>query len=176
MPLSQRDIDVATFTTRFWSNVLIRSVAECWPWLGYKDAKTNYGYVHFDDQLHAAHAMAITLTTGETRAPGLETCHACNNPPCCNPHHLRFDTRQSNVDDMMAAGHHRTNKKLTIEQVVTIRERAAHGASGRTIARDYSVTEGLVTMIIRGQRWPTAPGPIRTHHGNRKTAQHEQPN
>lgn len=105
--------------------------------------------------------LAVTFTTGERRAPGLDTCHACNNPICCNPRHLRFDTRSGNVADMVAAGRARNgNTRLTAEAVRVMRERYAHGAPQAVLAADYSVSPTMVSAIIRGRRWKNAGGPI----------------
>lgn len=49
-----------------------------------------------------------------------------------------------------------------------IRTRAAHGATGRSIAADYGLSESAVTMILTGKRWANVGGPIRNAHGNRR--------
>lgn len=161
-------LDAATRVTEFWMNVAISDDdAECWPWLGYTE--DGYGRFFWNKRMVGAHELALTFSTGESRAPGLDTCHRCNNPICCNPHHLRFDSRASNVADMLAAGRGRPGR-FTDEQITTMRVRYAHGASQMNLARDYGITNGLVSQIVRGLRYRSAGGPInkkreRYNHG-----------
>jgi hypothetical protein len=151
-------IDTAPRITEFWRNVAVgNDDGDCWPWLGYEE--DGYGRFFWDGRMVGAHELALTFTTGERRAPGLDTCHSCNNPICCNPHHLRFDTRAGNVADMVAAGRARPGR-LTDEQIVTIRLRYQHGATQIVLAHDYQVTNGLISQIVRGLR--NAGGPIST--------------
>jgi transcriptional regulator len=64
---------------------------------------------------------------------------------------------------MAAAGRCRNGStKLTAEQVVTIRQRRAAGASQKALAKQYDISDGQVSMIVRGIRWPNAGGPIET--------------
>jgi hypothetical protein len=116
-----------------------------------------------------AHELALTFTTGEKRAEGFDTCHACNNPICCNPNHLRFDTRASNVADMLTARRDRPGR-FTDEQIITMRTRYANGARQVDLATQYGVTNGLVSQIVRGIRYARVGGPIsqtgeRYNHG-----------
>lgn len=153
-------VDVAPRITEFWRNVDIADdESECWPWLGYQE--DGYGRFFWEGRMVGAHELAVSFTTGEVRAPGLDTCHSCNNPICCNPRHLRFDTRAGNVADMISAGRGRRGR-FTDEQILTMRERYAHGASQMALARDYRITNGLVSQIVRGLRYAHAGGPIAT--------------
>jgi len=153
--------DTAAKVTEFWSLVTIGGADECWPWTGY--AEEGYGRFFFEGSMRGAHELAVTFTTGERRDAKLDSCHSCNNPPCCNPAHVRFDTRQSNVQDMITAGTHRAGPgKLTAENVEVIRLRRASGARQVDLAVDYDVTNGLISQIVRGIRWPKALGPIET--------------
>lgn len=168
--LTTEQIDLAKRISEFWMNVY-RTVDqnECWPWLGYQE--DGYGRFFFDGKMTGAHELALTFTTGEQRLARLDTCHSCNNPICCNPRHLRFDTRASNVADMIAAGrNYRPTAKLNDEIVEMIRERYQAGASQQVLGEQYGVTNGLISLIVRGLRWPKAPGPIsstreRYNHG-----------
>lgn len=157
-----------TIVTRFWLLVERRSDDDCWPWTGYTER--DYGRFFDGERMRFAHDLALEWYSGEQRSEGLITCHSCNNPGCVNPGHLRYDTPASNVEDMMRAGTHRTKRKLSDDDVLTIRTRAAAGATGRSLAQHYGVSEALVTEIIRGRRRRRVGGPIRTNHGNSRKA------
>lgn len=149
---------IAAKVTEFWANVIRRGDDDCWPWQGY--AEDGYGRFFFGGNMHGAHELALTFTTGERRDPALDTCHRCNNSICCNPRHLRFDTRLSNVADMVAAGtHNRTGPgKLNAEKVAVIRKRLAAGATLRALAAEYGVSNSMISMIQTGRRWADGRG------------------
>ena len=160
------DLTPAVRVTRFWALVDRRGPAECWPWRG--DTSHGYGVFYDGERIRPAHELALTYATGEKRLPELDTCHACDNPPCCNPAHLRFDTRRSNVADMVDRGRAATpGRKLTDEQIITNRERRASGAPQKTLSEQFGVSDGLISMIVRGIRWPNVGGPIQS---NRKAS------
>ncbi|OQQ23347.1 hypothetical protein A6411_23850 [Prescottella equi] len=148
----------AVTISRFWRMVDRGGPEECWPWLG--DASKGYGTFFYRGQRVGAHELALSFTTGEKRLDMLETCHACDNPICCNPSHLRFDTRQSNVDDMHSRGRAPRAGKLSDEDIISIRERRAAGARQKDLADHYGVTDGQISMIVRGLRWAHVGGPI----------------
>lgn len=137
--------------TAFWMQVNRGAEDECWPWTGYQE--DGYGRVFHEGKMTGAHELAITFTTGERRTAGLDTCHSCNNPVCCNPSHLRFDTRQGNVDDMMRSERHRPPRKLSEADVQVIRQRIAAGARQKDLAEQYGVNNSLISMIKNGKRW-----------------------
>jgi hypothetical protein len=158
--VSGNDLSIAVRVTEFWRLVdTSAGECECWPWLGYTE--DGYGQFHWLGRMVGAHELALTFATGEVRLHSLDTCHSCHNPSCCNPGHLRFDTRLSNVRDMDAARRRvNANTKLTDGLVREMRERRANGASQKYLAEYYGVSDGSVSMIIRGIRWPHAGGPI----------------
>lgn len=59
----------------------------------------------FDGAKVGAHDLVLTVWDGP-KPPDKESCHSCDNRPCINPLHLRWGTRQDNVDDMMARRGH----------------------------------------------------------------------
>lgn len=152
----------ATSVSRFWRLVRLGDDDECWPWLGDTD-DDGYGVFFFRGKKAGAHEYALSFTTGERRLPGLDTCHSCDNPPCCNPAHLRFGTRLSNVRDAVERGRVRNGSTvLTDGDVVLIRERREAGARQKDLAEQFGITDGQISMIVRGIRWPNAGGPIQT--------------
>lgn len=161
--------DAAAFArrvTEFWQSI-DRSGGpdECWPWTGYTDDE-GYGQFYIDGKMCGAHELAVTFTTGEVRSPGLDTCHSCDRPPCCNPRHVRFDTRLGNVREMQERGRGKGNARLTPEHVRELRERRAAGARQQDLAQQYGISDGQVSMIVRGIRWRTAGGPLQTERAN----------
>ena len=92
---------------RFWDRVRVGPLNECWPWLGPFTAK-GYGkqieWVElFGDKGMRPHRVAYFLAHGELN-DDLMILHRCDNPPCCNPAHLRDTTHQANIQDAIAKG------------------------------------------------------------------------
>jgi len=144
-------VALAARVTEFWANVIRRSPDECWPWQGY--VEDGYGRFFFDGKMRGAHELALSFSTGERRHPLLDTCHRCNNTICCNPAHLRFDTRLSNVADAVEAGTVYGRGKLSADDVKNIRRRLLGGARQQDLAEDYGVTNGMISMIKNGKRY-----------------------
>lgn len=154
------DFTQAVQVSRFWRLVSVGEADECWPWNG-DTFSDGYGLFTLNGVRKPAHELALSFTTGEKRLADLDTCHACDNPICCNPAHLRFDTRQRNVDDMWARGRGaKPGRKLSDADIVLIRERRANGARQKDLAQQFGVTDGQISMIVRGLRWPELGGPI----------------
>ncbi|MFJ5294493.1 HNH endonuclease [Streptomyces sp. NPDC088348] len=151
---------------RFQSKVQRGAQDECWLWTG---SQHGFGHGQFfvskERGLAQAHAFALELATGEPCPPGRETCHRCDNPPCCNPVHLYYGTRQQNVDDMWSRdrgrrGSRTTMAKLTESQVLAIRIRYADGETSTSLASEYGVRSTTITYITTGRNWKHVGGPI----------------
>ena len=159
--MDRSDIDLAVRVTAFWSLIPRGAPDLCWEWEGYSE--DGYGRYFFQGRMRFAHDLAVMFTTGEVRHPSYDTCHSCDNPPCCNPSHLRYDTRSGNVQDAIRAGTHAGFRcKLSDEQVVLIRERHALGATGASLAREFGASNGYISNILTGKDRPNVGGPIRT--------------
>lgn len=150
----------AVAVSRFWRAVDIRGDDECWPWKGHQDGD-GYGLFTYHGRVRPAHELARSFAIGELRPHGFDTCHSCDVPSCCNPMHLRFGTRQNNVDDMWERGRAGLRAtKLTNELVREMRERRAMGARQADLAAEYGVSAGYVSEIVNGLSWQDAGGPI----------------
>ena len=128
-----------------------------------------YGRFHYRGRVALASRFALDLALGRQVGPGLEACHTCDNPPCCNERHLFEGTRQDNVRDMMAKGRHRFNwtnarahqargeriaqAKLTDKAVRDMRRLNAAGISQERLGRLYGVHPSTVCRIVRRKRW-----------------------
>lgn len=129
----------------------------CWLWSG-TVSKMGYGVIAHDNRHLAAHRVAYTLHKGDIPA-GLCVCHTCDTPRCVNPEHLFGGTHQDNMDDMRKkgrgnrpAGEKHWKAKLTVEDVIRIRERA-ETETHSLIAADYNVGRVQVGHIARGKAW-----------------------
>lgn len=88
---------------RFWSKVdKSGGDDDCWPWRGTRN-REHYGRVYCGKRRVAAHRIAYLLAIGPV-PDGLFVCHACDNPPCCNPRHLWTGDAAANVADRVTKG------------------------------------------------------------------------
>lgn len=124
---------------RFWSKVhLTTSQAACWTWQGRRSAK-GYGEFALGGVSLRAPRIAWKLFFGD---PGDERIlHACDNPPCCNPFHLRLGSDQANTVDAVVK---RRRRGLSPEERRQIRARLRAGERISTIARSFGVTHGAI--------------------------------
>lgn len=101
-----QDARRAAGPARFWARV-DKSGAGCWLYMGFRKWD-GYGWVarsrgHGDYRWMTAHRYAWMLTNGEP-PEGMHLLHTCDNPPCCNPAHLRLGTHDENMAEMKAKG------------------------------------------------------------------------
>lgn len=89
---------------RFWSKVDKKSDNECWNWKG--TIKKRYGWfrVYVDRKEREFIASRVALYLSGVDVKDLFVLHSCDNPPCCNPNHLRTGTAKDNSNDMIERG------------------------------------------------------------------------
>lgn len=130
----------------------------CWPWLLSRD-HGGYGRVAWDGKMHMAHRIVFLLTTGQDPT-GKVVMHTCDNPPCCNPRHLRLGTQADNNADKTLKGRSRGApgvshplSKLTDDIVREARARAANGESILSLSREFGVDRKTIRCAVRGTAW-----------------------
>jgi hypothetical protein len=87
---------------------------DCWNWTGSKTSR-GYGTVFVGGRrkMLATHA-ALDLSGRPRPSPKHYALHACDNPSCVNPAHLRWGTQTDNMADMYARDRHgRPNRPRT---------------------------------------------------------------
>ncbi len=112
-------LNYAIDTGKFWARV-DRS-GDCWVW---QKGRNSGGYGVFSvrntpeqyeltgrsfTQL-VAHRVAVALS--RPLMAGDYVMHTCDNPPCCNPEHLRIGTASDNMRDAVAKGRHKGPLRL----------------------------------------------------------------
>lgn len=143
----------------FWSKVKLPDLIgtdECREW----QASCNQGgYGSFgigNYTTRPAHRIAYQIANGAI-PDGLDVLHCCDNPPCCNPDHLRLGTDLDNVRDMISkgrrsstAGVNNPRVKLTPDQVVQVRNSVE---SARSLALRLGVCDNTILNIRSRRTW-----------------------
>jgi hypothetical protein len=138
----------------FWSRV--QRSDGCWEWTG-KPNRRGYCEASINGLRFYAHRVAYSLAHPDWEWDS-HILHRCDNPRCVNPDHLYSGFDAENAADRVARGHARgaprgilhPSAKLTVEQVVEIRERKV---GQRQAAQIYGVTEAHIWAIRTGQKW-----------------------
>lgn len=80
----------------------INPETNCWEWTGSK-TKDGYGRMHTESGPRFVHRVAYEIFVGPI-PEGMKVLHACDNPCCLNPEHLRVGTVRDNITDMTRKG------------------------------------------------------------------------
>lgn len=88
---------------RFWEKVdKSGGPSACWPWTA-SCSGSGYGTFDVAGASKRAHRVVWEMELGPI-PEGMCVMHVCDNPPCCNPAHLRLGTHADNMRDMVAKG------------------------------------------------------------------------
>jgi len=145
----------------FWSKVDSSGGPDaCWPWTA-AVSPLGYGRFNSGSGTVTASRKALELNTGMS---GECAIHSCDNPPCCNPGHLRWGTKAENSYDMKVrfrsfgqVGSESHSSILTEADIPVIRDLLALGATCRQIAEVYEVSRDCIKNISAGRSWRHVP-------------------
>ena len=157
MKLTDRDV------TRFWSNVSVQGVDECWPC---KLKACNNGYANFqltilERSKVLAHRVAWITTYGDIPDDKL-ILHRCDNRKCCNPSHLYVGTYSDNNLNtytrsrriVIPERHARGKAKLYGGEIWLIRKLLASKIVSQTkIAKMFKVNQVTISNIYNSSTW-----------------------
>jgi hypothetical protein len=160
-----------------WERLQNNSVPEpntgCWLWLGFIDP-CGYGRFKYKGE-RRAHRCSWMIANERPIPDGMIVMHKCDNPACVNPDHLVLGTIADNTHDMdskgrgvtvtaddhyarrepqrLARGSRHGRAKLDEDKVRFIRLCCFNGQSQSKMARRFSVTEALVSQIVKHRIW-----------------------
>lgn len=145
----------------FWRRVKTGPIDGCWEHTNKGDRRWGHVQVGPKGARGYAHRIAYTIANGPI-PHGLVVMHACDNPPCCNPTHLKVGTQSDNNKDRItkgrtAVGEQVGSSKLTVQQVIEARAAVASGHAIRAVARALGVTNTTIFKIIHGTTWRSVP-------------------
>lgn len=145
----------------FWSKVGVPDDPDaCWTWTGsmLPKRKSHNGFTGGYGRISAkygdglwrveyAHRISYALHSGETIPPGMVVMHICDNPPCCNPAHLRLGTYSDNSLDRERKNRRPNPVRPEHRDDPIIRRMYESGMTVRELADMYSVA--TMTMYQR---------------------------
>lgn len=147
---------------RFWANIRQCGPNECWE---YQRTK-GYGSFRSKGRKWRANRLALIISSGRDEAK-LHALHSCDNPPCCNPSHLRWGTHSENMQDLVrnmdwlekTSSRWRqsgvSKRRLLPTQVSYIRLLIEGGYSNRVIASWYCVSRSAISALKIGRTYST---------------------
>lgn len=135
----------------FWLR-LVRD-GDCWLWPGRRD-RQGYG----EHSRGYTHRTAYQLVYGPI-TNDQQVLHACDNPPCCNPLHLRRGTNRDNQREAMLKNRKRNahskpdRKPVTPELATMVRQLRVAGVLYRDIAAATGLHSQTCMAIVWSKRW-----------------------
>lgn len=127
----------------------IKKTESCWLWTG-KLGSHGYGQFSFvHGKTKTSSAAAFAIYKGDV-PKGMLVCHTCDNRICVNPEHLFLGTHADNMRDMVRKNRD-GRRKLNDSQVAEIKKKLSDGASLRSLAKEYAVTNQNIVHIKMGR-------------------------
>jgi hypothetical protein len=114
----------------------------CWPWKRKLNKGDNRPYITIDGSRRPSYVVVYELFTGEEAGDRVAR-HSCDNPVCCNPHHLSWGSHQDNSDDMKERERHGLPKTV----IRAIRKLLNDGRTQSDIADLYGVSRETISAI-----------------------------
>lgn len=130
---------------RFWGYVDRKSPGACWEWHGGRSAD-GYGYFWLEGRMRRAHELSWALAHSHAEQPSNTVLeHACDNPPCVNPKHLRLGDTASNAADRELKG----RNAMTILRPADVDEIRQAWDAGRATQRELAARFRVAESTIR---------------------------
>lgn len=141
-------------------------VGDCREWQG-RYMRGGYGAVSDGGRDKLVHRVMWELYHGKEAPIGMDVCHKCDNPPCCEVTHLFLASRSQNLRDarikgrLLLDGADNPNSKLSEKEVAGIRAMLMNypypvrPPSGifPLIGKMYGVSRTSIRHIWEGRHW-----------------------
>lgn len=142
---------------RFWSKVDVCNKTECWPWLAQLNHR-GYGVFWYAGKSVRANRYALEITKGPPPYDDAMALHSCDNPPCCNPNHLRWGSAKDNATDFILRkgprhGERSSRATVTNDIVDTIYQMRLDGYKIKEISSFLNIEKTTVENIYTGASW-----------------------
>jgi hypothetical protein len=149
----------------FWNKVDVRGPDECWPWAAPSGVRERSGHVRawFRGTRTYVHRIGYLLSGGVI-AEGELVLHSCDNPPCCNPRHLRAGDALANARDrdsrdrrtpLLPRGEAHWSAKLSNLDARRIRKARALGVPAEDLALTFEVCRATNYNVLSGATYTT---------------------
>jgi hypothetical protein len=155
---------------RFWDSVdkdgpvpaHLPHLGQCWIWNGCT-GRFGYGQFRINGTNEQAHRVAVDLARGGILGTDTWILHACDNPRCVNPGHLREGDHRANMADAVSKGRQArgsrvSNSRLDETAVAEIVRAHASGEAMSSIAHRHRVGTSTVNAILKGRTWRHVTG------------------
>jgi hypothetical protein len=146
---------------RFFNRIDFKYIDDCWNWLGPQQPikNGNYGRISINYEEYKTHRLMYYLIY-DSFDPEMWILHSCDNPPCCNPNHLRIGTPADNSKDMVlknrqAQGSKIPQSKLNENIICNILDDVLIGnlTSIKQIMKKYNISQSAAYHIFDGIHW-----------------------
>ena len=122
----------------------------CWEWRRKLKPSDGRPYFVVEGRERPAYAIVLELASGEAQGARVAR-HSCDNRVCCNPHHLKWGTKQDNSNDMVERERHGMPRTV-VRAIKTLLKRAGDKKkTQQTIADLYGVSRETISAIATGR-------------------------
>jgi hypothetical protein len=118
----------------------------CWLWS--RGLSQGYATAKIRGKQRKVHRVAFDVFVGAIGKH--HVLHSCDNPSCVNPDHLRLGDHKENMRDR-AKRRRTAQRKLSTDDVNTIRQRRCAGESLKSIANDFCVSSTTIMNTTSGK-------------------------
>ena len=158
-------MSLEAYRDRFLCRVDQRGPDDCWPWKAWRTKAGHGRFCVWDSKRRRvigvmAHRAIWELEHGPI-PNGLQVLHNCDNPPCCNPDHLKLGTVADNMRDRKNRGRYNTQPRgekhwrarLTEAAIREMMRRRAKGETLKALSEAFGVDCSTVHLIAKGRNW-----------------------